>query len=211
LLTWATANGGIGHSAIAVSNYKTELVRDKDGNVVYDENGKPITKQVEDGTYTVYQLAPAESVSKGNFDEDVTAGYTVTKNVTRGQLFKTDVSSCDEGRSADGIVGIGSDYNTDKNVRITMGVIAAIDKKYNGISNNCTDYAEAGVNAASGTKVNGSETINKPWYVHPFSPSKFNSNTPNHLFNQTRTLKNASVLKEPGKLVKNSFVQGVKP
>ena len=204
LLTWATANGSPGHSALAVSNYQTVVVKDKNGNVIKDKNGTSVTKQVEDGTYTVYQLAPdngTQGVGKYNFDEDVNAGYSVTKNVTRDQLFNSDVSNCGEKRSAEGIIGLGTDYKKDLEVKHTMNYLRGFDQDYNGVSNNCSDYAKAGVQTASGTQVNADEKVSGIF-------SSRNVTTPNQLYNQTRGLQNAVVLKNPGNAVNNSFMQG---
>ncbi len=205
LMTWATANGSPGHAALAVSNYKTEVVKDKNGNAVLDKNGKPVTKQVEDGTYTVYQLAPGPpGVGKSNYDEDVPAGYTVTNGVTRDQLFNSDVSNCDEGRAADGIIGLGTDYKADANVKHTMNYLKGYDQDYNGITNNCSDYAQAGVQAATGARINADEKVSILYKSATLT-------TPNQLYKQTRGLKNATVLKNPGNAVNNTFKQGYKP
>jgi RHS repeat-associated protein len=200
LMIWATANGNIGHAALAVSNYKTEVVKDKDGNVVVDKNGNPVTKQVEDGTYTVYQLGPAPpGVGPGNINEDVDAVYSGSENgtVTRDQLFNSDVSTCHEDRPADGIVGLGTDYRTDKQVKYTMNYIKGYDQDYNGVSNNCSDYAQAGLRTASGTRITADERI-----------LGHNVTTPNQLFKQTRGLQNSVVLRNPGNAINNSFIQG---
>ena len=215
LLTWATANGKIGHAAVAVSNYTTVPVKDKDGNPILDSKGKPVTKQVENGTYTVYQLAPIPDVGKNNADKDVAAGYTITQ-ASRSELFNSDVSNCGEGNAADGIIGIGSGFAVDQQVKSTMNSIANADKDYNGISNNCSDYALAGVRAAGGSQVNGRESITTPeilksiLYQRPIVKS-FISTTPNQLFKQTRAIQNAVVLKNPYNLINNSFLHGTHP
>lgn len=204
LMTWATANGQVGHSAIAVNNYKSEFVRDSKGNILKDKDGHAVTKQVEDGTYTVYQLVPGKAVGVTNYDSDVPAAYTVTKNVTRDQLFNTDVSTCGEDRPAEGIVGIGTDYAADQKVNFTMKVIAGVNTDYNGATNNCTDYAQSGVQAATGARINADETIPRVTF------GSFTATTPNQLFKQTRTLQNATVLKNPGDLVNKKYKDGVK-
>jgi RHS repeat-associated protein len=204
LVTWATANGSVGHAALAVSNYKTEVVKDSNGNVVLDSNGNPTTKQVEDGTYTVYQLGPAPpGVGLSNFDEDVTPDYTVMKNVTRDQLFNSDVSNCGEKRAADGIIGIGTNYAMDKKVNYRMNFLKGYNKDYNGVSNNCSDYVQAGVETASGIRINANERVS-------FLLSSHIITTPNQLFKSTRTLKNSLILKNPGKLINNTFYDGYK-
>jgi hypothetical protein len=70
---------------------------------------------------------------------------------------------------------------------------------YNGIRCNCSDFAKTGINATNpDKKVNGQEMIF----------GRF-STTPNQLFKETAKLENATILKDPGKSVENSFVQGV--
>jgi len=204
LLTWATANGSPGHSALAVSNYKTEVVKDKNGNVIKDRNGNSVTKQVEDGTYTVYQLVPdngTQGVGKKNVEDNVKAGYSVTKINSRDQLFNSDVSNCGENRAAEGIIGLGTDYKKDVAVKNTMNLYIGSNLEYNGISNNCTDFVKSGVQAASGTWINADEKVSGIF-------SSRYVTTPNQLYNQTRGLQNAVVLKNPGNAVNNSFIQG---
>jgi len=187
-----------------VSNYKTEVVKDKNGNVIKDRNGNSVTKQVEDGTYTVYQLVPdngTQGVGKKNVEDNVKAGYSVTKINSRDQLFNSDVSNCGENRAAEGIIGLGTDYKKDVAVKNTMNLYIGSNLEYNGISNNCTDFVKSGVQAASGTWINADEKVSGIF-------SSRYVTTPNQLYNQTRGLQNAVVLKNPGNAVNNSFIQG---
>ena len=200
LLTWASYNGNIGHSGIAVDNYKTETVKDKDGNIVTDENGNEVTQQVKDGTVTYFDLWPGgEGANKNNATEDITAFYN-EKITTLSDLKKTDVS-VSEGRLPDGIVSLKTSASTDELVNMSLSSHKNANLMYNGLNNNCSDYAKAGVEyaAPSGHILgNTDERIGSK-----------KATTPNYLYNATLRLPNAKVLKSAGKKTSSAFLDAV--
>ena len=66
-------------------------------------------------------------------------------------------------------------------------------KIYNGRTM-CSDFAKIGVEAALNKKIDATESIVGQY-----------STTPNKLFEQTRKADNATVVKDPGNLTKNSL------
>jgi RHS repeat-associated protein len=144
LVVWATHDGNIGHSGIAVSNYREERVQ---------ENGQTVTRMVSDGTYTYRDLWPAEAVGKSNFDQNVPAYYG-NERVTLDQLVSGDPSGS-EGYSPDGAIRLQTDYSTDQAVSSALDQIQSSNPNYNGLKCNCSDFPEQGVEAAAGKATAG--------------------------------------------------------
>ncbi len=193
LVIWATEDGNIGHAGVAVDNYQ----KDEDGNYVTDENGN----YIPDGTVTYYDLWPATGVGKDNADQDVTPYYGKTVT-TLDAVMNTDVTGS-EGYAPDGVVSLGTDFQTDQNVMNTMESTRQDNKDYNGYYWNCSTFAREGVNSAAQSTgqygVSGVEIVGGKFSV-----------TPNQLYNETRGLQNATVLKDPGNKVNHSFIEGVR-
>jgi hypothetical protein len=82
-------------------------------------------------------------------------------------------------------------------VTYTMNYLKGFDQDYNGESNNCSDYAKAGLQTASDTQINANERALGQTFT-----------TPNQLFKQARGLQNAVVLRNPGNVINNSFIKG---
>jgi RHS repeat-associated protein len=198
LMIWATHDGKVGHSAVAVSNYRQASVR---------ENGRTVTRMVPDGTYTYKDLWPGGGgANRSNFNQNIPGIYQ-TKTATESNLVRTDVSGS-EGRAPDGVIKINSGYAADQATLSTLSGYAASHPDYNGVSNNCSTFAVQGVDAASGTTVNAEEHIKK--YVPFYVDVDVNADTPNHLWKAASALPNTTVLKDPGNLVDNSFASGAK-
>ncbi len=193
LVIWATADGKIGHAGIAVDNYKAVESR-----VI--ENGKEVTKinYVKDGTVTYYDLWPGEAVGATNANKDVPASYNVILT-TVDDLKKTDVTGA-EGYAPDGVVKLSTSYATDQKTVEALEKFKVAHDKYNGVRCNCSDLAEEGIETAAGKQLDVDESI----------MLIYESTTPNKLFKETAKLPNASVLKDPGDKVDNTFIEGVK-
>lgn len=155
LLVWASHNDKIGHAGIVVSNYKTEYYKIRENEKIVT-----ITKRVSDGTYTYRDLWPGgNGAGKSNFDKDVPAVYN--KNTfTLNELKNTDVTGS-EGYSADGIIQLSTDATTDVIVYMALDAHKKSNSSYNGLTNNCSDYAERGIEYAAGQSINADEKLTK--------------------------------------------------
>lgn len=193
LVIWATANGEIGHAAIAVSNYRTVVSK-------VMENGKEVTKTeyVPDGTFTYYDLWPGgEGAGKDNAEKDVSPIYQKIDKVSWNGIFNQDPSG-GEGRNPEGIIKFETNYEQDQNVIKELEKRSEGNAPYNGVTNNCSDFAEAGIEAATGKNINADEVIK----------TGVNATTPNSLFKATEKLPGAKVLRDPGDAVNNGFIEG---
>ncbi len=178
LVVWATSNGHIGHAGIAVSNY-------------HEVRGK----MVPDGTYTYQDLWPGTPVGKENFNENVPAAYNQF-TVTEKDLTTTDVTQS-EGYAPDGAIKLSTGYTTDQGVLQALSGSQQANPNYNGLTNNCSDYARVGVEAAAGGSIGAKESLT----------SKTSATTPNQLYKATAKLGNATIVKDAGDKVKNGFLQ----
>lgn len=200
LAIWASDDGKVGHAGIAVDNYKTVEVKDKHGNTKIDRNGNPITKQVKDGTVTYYDLWPGgEGVGKSNVTEDVVGSYN-SQVTTLDKLQNTDVTGS-EGYAPDAVVRLNTDSKTDGIVSMALDAHKGAVPSYNGVSNNCSDYAKTGVEYAAPY---GSILGNTDERIGARSVT-----TPNQLYKSTVKLPNASILKNPGQKINSGFVDAV--
>lgn len=193
LLVWASHDGKIGHAGIAVSNYKTEYYKVK-------EHGKMVTKsrQVEDGTYTYRDLWPGgDGAGKKNFDKDVSASYN-TGVFTLDQLNNTDVTGS-EGYAADGLIQLKTDEMTDFIVNTGLEAHKKYNTSYNGLTNNCSDLCEVGVEYVAGKQLPVDEKLT----------DKTSATTPNQLYKATVALPNATIIKDPGAKVNQGFLEAV--
>ncbi len=192
LVIWATANGEVGHAAIAVSNYRAIVSK-------VMENGKEVTKTsyVPDGSFTYYDLWPAPpGAGKENGDKNIPALYQKFDKVSWNGIFNEDPSK-GEKRNPEGIIKLKTTYEQDQNVVKKLDERVDNNAPYNGLSNNCSDNAECGIEA-TGISINADETIK----------TGVNATTPNSLFKATEKLPNASVLRDPGSAVNNGFIEG---
>jgi hypothetical protein len=200
LVTWASADGNIGHAGVAVDNYKTEVVRDKNGNAVLDKNGNEVTRQVADGTVTYYDLWPGgEGANKDNATQDIAASYN-EKVTTLKELTTTDITGS-EGRLPDGVVRLKTNASTDELVNMSLSAHRDVNSKYNGLNNNCSDYAKAGIEYAAPI---GSQLGNTDEKI-----GSKTATTPNQLYNATVKLPNATVVKNAGNKTSTGFVDAV--
>ena len=200
LIIWASQDGRIGHAGLAVDNYKTEEVKDKNGNTVLDKNGKPVTQQVKDGTVTYHDLWPGgEGANKDNATDDIQSSYNSTVT-TLDKLQNSDVTGS-EGYVPDAVVQLKTDSQTDAIVNMALNSHQKVNKSYNGVTNNCSDYAKSGVEYAApyGSQLsNTDETIGSR-----------NATTPNQLYKATVKLPNSTVIKNPGNKVNTKFIDAI--
>ncbi|MFB6305494.1 MAG: RHS repeat domain-containing protein, partial [Flavobacteriales bacterium] len=203
LVVWTTKNGEIGHAGIAVDNY--EEVEKKvnrppvEPALAVKGAGKEMsytkTFYKKEGV-TYYDLWPGESVGGKNAGKDVPAKYN-KKNTNFKALKNKDITG-QEGRPPDGVIRIKTDRIKDQDVKNAIQEFIKNNPKYNGRNCNCSDFAEEGVEAATGEDVNADEFI-------PFSFST----TPNKLFRKTSEKEGVKVEKEPSEKVQNSFIKGI--
>ena len=166
LLVWGTGDGsrGVGHAAIAISNYKQVSER-------YRENGKwhSRTKMVADGTYTVRDLWPGgQGANKSNFSKDIPAAYSPATNgntYTLDQLKNTDITQGGEKRAADGLIEIKTTFNQDETLNMDLDAYEKYNPNYNGLSNNCSDYAEEALEWTVGGQLPVSEKAKKQYQL----------------------------------------------
>jgi hypothetical protein len=200
LLVWASNNGQIGHAGIAVDNYKTAVVKDQNGNTIKDKNGNVVTRQVKDGTVTYHDLWPGgEGANKSNVSKDIEASYQ-EKTTTLQKLTSTDISGS-EGRLPDGIVKLNTNASTDELVNDALSAHENVNSKYNGLNNNCSDYAKSGIEYAA--------PIGHPLGSSDEKIGTRMVTTPNHLYNATVRLPNASIIKNAGNKTNTGFIDAI--
>ena len=151
LLTWFSKDGETGHAGIAVDNYKTQEVKDRNGKTKLDKNGNPITKQVKDGTFTYFDLWPEKPVGQTELQSNAKEDYNGRVVNSLSELTNADVSASGEackvsvngeGRAADGIVKIETNYGQGSRVRNTLSSLKASGQDYNGCYNNCSTFVQ---------------------------------------------------------------------
>ena len=188
LIIWRTDDGEVGHAAFAVENYKQEKYKDK--------NGKEKTRYVPDGTVTIYDLWPQESVGINNFRDDVPANYH-KRLLSLHDAIETDFTG-NENRKPEGVIQFKTSYEVDSIAKENLSTIAKQNSNYNALFNNCSDFAKIGVNSISKEKVSGQELL-----------LIWRATTPNALFREAASLNNASIVKDPGKNVNKRFLPGI--
>ena len=188
LIIWRTDDGEVGHAAFAVENFKQEKYKDK--------KGKEKTRYVPDGTVTIYDLWPQESVGINNFRDDVPANYH-KRLLSLHDAIETDFTG-NENRKPEGVIQFKTSYEVDSIAKENLSTIAKQNSNYNALFNNCSDFAKIGVNSISNEKVSGQELL-----------LIWRATTPNALFREAASLNNASIVKDPGKNVNKRFLPGI--
>jgi len=187
IVIWASHKGRIGHAGIAISNYCEET----------DANGQ--TRMVPDGTYTYRDLWPGEDVGKNNFSVDVPAQYEENDRVTLDQLLNEDVSGGEDNRPCDGLIQFPTGYDLDTRIQQGLNDFKKSNPLYNGLKVNCSDYIEAALETMVGRQLPVDEKLS----------SEISATTPNQVYKTASTLKNGTILKDPGKKVKKGFIRAV--
>ena len=210
LLVWATGNGHYGHAAIAVSNYKKEYYKEKvDGKVVEKY------RMVPDGTYTYYDLWPGvdndgDGVSDGIGEagpKDAYSGpiaeYQVYTNLSENDLLNNDPSRA-EGRSADGIIKINSNYEEDMATVNKLKAYMETHNEYTSITNNCSDFASVGISEVLNTdKTQIERSADEITFGISYT-------TPNGLYRFVKSIiqnnpQKGKEIKNPGKIINIKF------
>ena len=190
LIIWLTEDLRIGHAGFAVDNYRKETYN--------DENGKEKARFVPDGTVTYFDLWPGEKAGIKNYQETLPANYH-TRYGSKGKVFDTDITG-NERIPPQGIIRFTTTIETDNAARKQLLDAKQTGSPYNALSNNCSDYAKIGVNAVSEHEVSGQEMIRGSMVT-----------TPNSLFREASSSKNAEVMRDPGKKVNKRFIPGFLP
>ena len=202
IVTWFSKNDETGHAGIAVDNYKTVTKKDANGKVMLDSKGKPITEQVKDGTMTYYDLWPEKPVGQTQLQDNVKDDYNGKIIKSLSDLMNTDVSKSGEkgkvsengeGRAADGIVKITSDYNQDTRAKNTLSNLMNSGRDYNACSNNCSTFVQNGIKSVF-PSFDASQLV-KPSFPLNQMYNDARVVAPNNLYNGALKIKGASSLK----------------
>jgi len=95
----------------------------------------------------------------------------------------------------DGVVEFKGDSSMSQSATDALDTHKENNPNFNGNENNCTDYAKAGVEGATGEKLDATE-------------KGVNANTPNQAFKAAKDLPGATVTKAPGDSVEKGFIRG---
>lgn len=190
LVIHTTKEGDVGHAAIAVENYKAV-----EKTVV--ENGKTVTKTeyVATGTFTFFELGPAEGISgKVGALFDTEANFGKQDNVTLDQITNTALSAY-ESNAPEGAILLKTNYVTDQAVRKALETFKQENPEYNAVCANCSDFAKTGAETATGQEFDASENL----------VPLIGTTVPNKLFQEVAKASNTTIIKDPGEQVKKSF------
>lgn len=199
ILVWGTgdASRGVGHSAIAIPNYKEVKGKIKINGKYVDQ-----IKRVFDGTYTVRDLWPGVPAGKSNFAKDLPASYspnTKGKKFTLEQLMNMDITNGGEGRPADGLIQLRTTTSQDYAVSWTLYLDEQDNKIYNGVRHNCSDYVESALVFLYGNQLSSTE--------EEIEGEDISITTPNQIYKAAKELPGAEVLKDAGKETDGSSVE----
>jgi hypothetical protein len=215
VLIWYSKQDETGHAGVAVDNYKSVEKKDAKGNTVLDSNGNPVMEQVKDGTMTYYDLWPEKPVGETELQSDVNADYNGPKTINSlSDLMNTDVSKSGEagkvsvngeGRAADGIVQITTDFTQDTKAKSTLTGMVNSNKDYNGSSNNCSTFAQSGLKSVFPT-LNASQMVRPPFPLNMM----YNDTrvvAPNNLYNAALKIKGATNIKGPSSVTAKPYLE----
>jgi RHS repeat-associated protein len=220
IIIWSTdrKNRRYGHAGIAVSNYKTVNKTDAKGNVIKDKNGNAVTEQVEDGTYTYYDLWPGKDTNgDGSADDFGEAGpnlkdsflgmiglYQKKKINSLNDIINGDPSGA-EGYAPNGVIRLNAGFEETQETIDDLESHIKFNRNYKSATNNCSDFCKSGIGEALDIY---------PGLIRGTSESYLNGNmritTPNQLYKYlTKKIKNnpseGKVLKSAGGTVKEKF------
>jgi RHS repeat-associated protein len=203
LLTWATKGGDVGHTAIAIQNYKTERIKVR---------GKWQTVMTPLNSYNVYEIGPASRLFPSQLNTNVVASSPVSRGMTKEQILANRGSDGKhfikwDANAPDGVVEFKTDAKYDTEAQKKMDDKAESDRLwYKAVggdgksADNCTSYVEEVIPRANGETVSGTETVELP------NGKKVTSEMPTQLFKSASKLNGANVLKDiPADLKNKSF------
>ena len=162
-----------------------------------DDEGNVVTEQVKDGTKTYFDLWPEVEVGAFNASDDVNAFYQELLVNSEKELTDTDVSGLEDGRSPDGVLKIQTTFDQDQQTKNDLEKFKLENPKFNGRKCNCSNFAQKGIESATGKKIDATERI---------MVSK--STTPNRLYQEVSKMENVKVVKDPKDKVNKSFIKG---
>jgi hypothetical protein len=221
LIIWYSADGEIGHSAIAVDNYKTVEKKDKNGKTMLDKDGKAITEQVKDGTVTYYDFWPGSEggAGKSNFDKNQNGLIQKKEGLTLNDIMTKDIGSGEQ-RPAEGIIQLTANPTATQKVHDAANTEYENQEKdkvqYNGACNNCSNFAlnlmKQIYNLPNNFGIENINTNGNKWVLIP--KVNINSVTPNFLYRSSAQMVTGNpalgkILKSDTKKAGNDFVNAV--
>jgi hypothetical protein len=114
------------------------------------------------------------------------------------------VSGTREGRPADGIIKLIFDPKETFDLEAAYKSLQGANKKYNGISNNCTSFVCQGLKS-----VNVKPEAIYDLYNIPILNFKTEANTPNSTYNQLKNDPKAVIIKDPGEATSESYEDAI--
>ncbi len=209
LLIWFSKDNETGHAGIAVDNYKLQKVMDSKGKPVLDSKGNYTYEMVKDGTMTYYDLWPNDEVGMSELQSNVKSDYSKGIKINSiSDLMRKDPTGSRsgnvsaEGRAADGIVQIDTDYDQDKGY---ASGTANSGKMYNASEFNCSTFAENALKKAF-PALDASQFVKVP-----FSLRLLYKNTrvvaPNNLYNAAMKLPGATNISGPKSVVAKPYLE----
>ncbi|MFQ9317641.1 DUF6443 domain-containing protein [Dysgonomonas mossii] len=213
LLIWFSNDGETGHAGIAMDNYVTQAIKDKDGNVVKDNKGNVRYETVKDGTMTYYDLWPYDPVGKTELQSDVKSDYSkgVVINSLNDLLSKDPTTQragnvSPEGRAADGIIQFPTSLAQDIHMDIVANLSAGFDVKYNASTYNCSTFAQDVLNQAY-PSLDASQNVKATGVMRAIGYKDVNVVAPNNLYNAAMQLSGAKNIKGPKSVTAKPYLQ----
>jgi hypothetical protein len=196
LLTWATKGGDVGHTVIAIQQYKTI-------------KGKPTPID----SYNLYEIGPANMLYPSQIATSVTADSRAHRGFTKAQLLANkdadgkNISHWDN-NAPDGAILFKSGAKSDTKATATMDEKNWSDRLYyravggdGKTTDNCTSYVIEIIPKDKNETLDASETVILP------EGKKIVSINPTQLFKAATKLKEATILKDiPKDLKDKSFI-----
>jgi len=115
-------------------------------------------------------------------------------------LKDTDITG-EENRVPDGIVQLNTSVSTDELVNTALSAHRDANSMYNGVTNNCSDFAKTGIEYAA--------PIGSPLGNVNEQVGNKKIATPNYLYNATIHLPNATVIRSSSSKTNTSFIDAI--
>ncbi len=145
-------------------------------------------------------------VAVTNYGEDGKHDGTVTVHELNADGYSSSVqsesslssSASEDNAKWDGIIKFETGQETDQGVKDALSEHQKNNPDYIPRDNNCSDYAEAGVDAFGDEKVDGTESA---------YGGAVEGTTPNRLFGETEKLLGAQVMADPGSVIDRNSIE----